>query len=67
MDALDISRVRKFFRINPLEFTWSKLSEDSEDFIGELHKIFQIMHKGDIERVELVVYQLKRVAKLWFD
>jgi len=56
-----------FLRINPPEFTGSTLNEDPEDYIDELQKVFQVMRVVDAERVELAAYQLKGVARLWFD
>lgn len=37
----------------------STLNEDSENFIHELQKVFQVMHLAEIDCVELVAYQLK--------
>ncbi|MCQ7623421.1 retrotransposon gag domain-containing protein, partial [Salmonella enterica] len=53
--------------MNPPSFMGSSTTEDPEHFIEELKKIFDVMHVADIERVELAVYQLKDVAKAWFD
>uniref|UniRef100_M1DFL9 Retrotransposon protein n=1 Tax=Solanum tuberosum TaxID=4113 RepID=M1DFL9_SOLTU len=39
----------------------------SKNFIEELKKIFDVMHVADTERVELAAYQLKDVARTWFD
>ncbi|MDD0156946.1 hypothetical protein PSY55_23685, partial [Shigella flexneri] len=33
----------------------------------ELQKLFMVMHVLDVERVELVTYQPKGVARVWYD
>ena len=42
-------------------------TEDSENFVEELKKVFDVIHVGDAERVELAAYQLKNIARTWFD
>ena len=66
-EETDSLRIREFLRMNPPSFMGSSTTEDPENFIEELKKIFDVMHVADIERVELAVYQLKDVAKAWFD
>ncbi|KAH0715889.1 hypothetical protein KY284_008794 [Solanum tuberosum] len=63
----DTLRIREFLRINPPSFTGSSTTEDPENFIEELKKIFKVMHVADAERVELDAYQLKNIARTWFD
>uniref|UniRef100_A0A0V0GJT7 Putative ovule protein n=1 Tax=Solanum chacoense TaxID=4108 RepID=A0A0V0GJT7_SOLCH len=53
--------------MNPPSFTGSSTTKDPENFIKELNKVFDVMHVADTERVELVAYQLKNVARTWFD
>ena len=53
--------------MNPPRFTGSSTIEDPGNLIEELKKVFEVMHVADIERVELVSYQLKGVARTWFD
>uniref|UniRef100_M0ZUZ3 Retrotransposon gag protein n=1 Tax=Solanum tuberosum TaxID=4113 RepID=M0ZUZ3_SOLTU len=53
--------------MNPPCFTGSSTTEDPENFIEELKKVFEVMHVADTERVELAAYQLKNVAQTWFD
>ncbi|KAK4733525.1 hypothetical protein R3W88_007786 [Solanum pinnatisectum] len=53
--------------MNPSSFTSSSTIEDPENFIEELKKVFDVMHIADTERVELAAYQLKNVARTWFD
>ncbi|WMV30305.1 hypothetical protein MTR67_023690 [Solanum verrucosum] len=53
--------------MNPPSFTGSNVTEDLENFVKELQKVFEIMHVADAERVELDAYQLKSVSRIWFD
>ena len=53
--------------MNPLFFTGSITTEDSEIFLEELKKVFDVMHVIDVEMVELDAYQLKNMAGTWFD
>ena len=53
--------------MNPPSFTGSSTTEDRENFVEEMFKVFEVIHVVNIERVELVVYQLKSVAKTLFD
>ncbi|WMV19044.1 hypothetical protein MTR67_012429 [Solanum verrucosum] len=66
-EGADTSRVREFLGMNPPSFMGSSTIEDPENFIEELKKIFDVMHVADTERVELAMYQLKDVARTWFD
>ncbi|KAH0728063.1 hypothetical protein KY284_003928 [Solanum tuberosum] len=63
----DTSRIREVLRMNPPSFTGSSTTEDPENFIEELKKVFEVMHVYDTVRVELVAYQMKNVARTWFD
>ncbi|XP_049373003.1 uncharacterized protein LOC125837981 [Solanum verrucosum] len=53
--------------MNPTSFTRSSTAEDPENFIEELKKVFDVMHVTDTVRVELATYQMKNVARTWFD
>ncbi|KAH0724869.1 hypothetical protein KY284_000734 [Solanum tuberosum] len=53
--------------MNPPSFTGSSTAEDPEQFIEKLEKVFDVMHFIDTVRVELAAYQLKNVARTWFD
>ncbi|XP_049344680.1 uncharacterized protein LOC125809052 [Solanum verrucosum] len=53
--------------MNSPNFTGSSVTEDPENFVEELQKVFEIIHIADVERVELDAYQLKGVARIWFD
>ncbi|WMV13788.1 hypothetical protein MTR67_007173 [Solanum verrucosum] len=54
--------------MNPSEFIGSKNTKDLENFVEELQKVFEIMQLViDLEHVELVSYQLKGVARIWYD
>ncbi|KAH0765295.1 hypothetical protein KY285_001166 [Solanum tuberosum] len=60
-------RIRGSLRMNPPSFTSSSVTEDLKKFVEELQKVFEIMHISDVERVELEAYQMKGVARIWFD
>ncbi|KAK4726787.1 hypothetical protein R3W88_031704 [Solanum pinnatisectum] len=53
--------------MNPPSFNGSSTSEDPENFVDEMKMVFDMMHIADTERVELAAYQLKYVARIWFD
>lgn len=53
--------------MNPQSFTGSITTEDPENFVEELKKDFHVMHVVDVERVGLASYQLKNVARAWFN
>ncbi|XP_015057576.1 uncharacterized protein LOC107003818 [Solanum pennellii] len=53
--------------MNTTSFTASNTSEDPENFVEKLKKVFEVMHVVNVERVQLVAYQLKSVARTWFD
>ena len=50
------SRVRNFLRMNPPSFTRSSTTEDLENFMEELKKVFKVMNVVNSERVELATY-----------
>ena len=54
-------------RINPPSFSSSRTIEDPENIVEELKKVFEAMHVVDIERVELAAYQLRNVARTWYE
>ncbi|WMV34371.1 hypothetical protein MTR67_027756 [Solanum verrucosum] len=66
-EGADTSRIREFLGMNPPNFMGSSTTEDPENFIEELRKIFDVMHVVDTEQVKLAAYQLKYVTKTWFD
>ncbi|XP_049391469.1 uncharacterized protein LOC125855827 [Solanum stenotomum] len=66
-DVADTSIIREFLRMNPLEFTSSSVTEDPKNFVEEFHKVFEVMHVADAEPVEVASYQLKGVARVWYD
>ncbi|WMV07929.1 hypothetical protein MTR67_001314 [Solanum verrucosum] len=66
-DVADTSSIHEFFRMNPPDFTGSSVTENPENFVEELQKVFEVMHVAEPERVELDAYQLKGVARVWFD
>ncbi|KAH0757858.1 hypothetical protein KY290_021351 [Solanum tuberosum] len=66
-EGADTSRIREFLGMNPPSFMGSSTTEDPEHFIEELKKNFDVMHVADTDRVELAAYQLKDIARAWFD
>jgi len=63
-EVVDTSRIRELLRMNPPSLSCSSISENLENFIEELKKIFDVMHVAESERVELAAYQLKGVARI---
>ncbi|KAG5631623.1 hypothetical protein H5410_003340 [Solanum commersonii] len=53
------SRLRDFFRMNPFVFLSSKG--------GEVYKVVDAIRVTAVEKVELVAYQLKDVAQVWYN
>ena len=53
--------------MNPPSFHGSSTIEDPKNSVEETRKVFEVMHVVDIERVELVAYKLKNVARTWLD
>ncbi|XP_049372513.1 uncharacterized protein LOC125837432 [Solanum verrucosum] len=66
-NVVDTSKIREFFRMNPPDFTGSSVTEDLANFVEQLQKVFEVMHIADVECVELAAYQLKGVARVWYD
>lgn len=60
-------RVRDFTRINPLQFYGSKIEEDPSDFIDEFYKVLAIIGVTLEDKAQLVAYQLKGVAQVWYN
>ena len=42
-------------------------TEDLENFVKKLKKVFDVMHVDDVERVELAAYQLKNIISTLLD
>ncbi|XP_069144527.1 uncharacterized protein [Solanum lycopersicum] len=53
--------------MNPPSFDGSSTTEYPENFMEELKKVFDVILVIGIDRVELVVYQLKSVARTWYN
>ena len=51
-------RIIEFLKMNPLEFTGSKVEEDPNGFIDEVYKTFAIIGLTSREKAELAAYQL---------
>lgn len=62
-DVVDTSKINELMRVNPRVH----IIEDSENFVKDLQKVFEFMRVVDAEHVELVSYQLKGVARIWYD
>jgi len=58
-------RIREFLRMNPPDFSGSKVEEDPNGFIDEVYKTLAIMGVSSREKAELAAYQLKYVAQIW--
>ena len=50
--------------MNPSEIIGSLTSEDPQNFMNEIAKIFEVIQVSRIDRVELSSYQLKDVAHI---
>ncbi|WMV32945.1 hypothetical protein MTR67_026330 [Solanum verrucosum] len=61
------TKVTYFTRMNPPEFHCSMVEEDPREFINEVYKFLMIMGVTSMKKVELVAYQLKDVAHVWFN
>lgn len=61
-----MSRIREFRRMNHPIFIGSNITEDLENFVEELQKVFDIMYVSDAKKVELVAYQFKGVIQNFF-
>ncbi|WMV46131.1 hypothetical protein MTR67_039516 [Solanum verrucosum] len=54
-EVANTSRIREFLRMNHLGFTGSSVTEDPENFVEELQKVFEIMHVVDAESVPSLI------------
>ena len=61
------SRIRVLTRMNPLTFFGSKVEEDPQGFIHEVFKVVDSIGVTSQEKEELVTYQLKDVAQVWYE
>ena len=52
--------------MNPPTFLVSKVGEDPQAFLNEVYKIFHAMGVTSRKKTQLVLYQLKEVAQVWF-
>lgn len=60
-------RVREFLKMNPLDFYVYMFEEDPNGFIQKVNKVLAIMGMSSIEKEELAVYQVKKVAQILFE
>ncbi|XP_004234861.1 uncharacterized protein [Solanum lycopersicum] len=61
------SRICDFMRMNPPNFHGTKVDEDPQSLIDEVFKVVDAMGVTPREKAELVAYQLKDVAQVWFE
>ncbi|WMV18528.1 hypothetical protein MTR67_011913 [Solanum verrucosum] len=61
------SRVTNFTRMNPPKFHGFEVEEDPQEFIDEVDKELAIMGVTPLEKAKLAAYQLKGVAKVWYN
>ena len=60
------ARVHDFVRMNSPEFLGSLTTENPQNFLDEIKKVFEVMQVTGNDRVELASYQLKDVAHIWY-
>ena len=60
------ARVLNFVRMNLPKFLGSQTNEDLQNFLDEIKNIFEVMLVTGNYHVELVSYQLKDVAHIWY-
>ena len=60
------SRLTDFVRMNPSIFLGSKVGEEPLESLDEVYKIVHAMGVTSREKVELAMYQLKYVARVWY-
>lgn len=53
--------------MNPLEFHFFNVKENSQEFIDEVHMVLMIMGVTLVEKAEIVTYQLKGVGQVYFN
>ena len=62
-----VSRIQDFMRMNPPTFHGTKVDKHTQGFIDEVFNVVDAMGVTLREKAELVAYQLKDVAKVWFE
>ncbi|XP_049397305.1 uncharacterized protein LOC125861453 [Solanum stenotomum] len=67
IESIVASRLRDFTRMNHCTFLGSKVDEDPQNFIEEVFKIVDAMGVTPMKKAELISYQLKDVAQVWFE
>ena len=53
--------------MNPTDFSCTKMEEDPNRLIVEVYKTLAIMRGNFYGKIELVAYQLKDVAQIWYE
>ena len=59
-----VERTRDFVRMNSPEFLGSLTTENPQNFLDEIKKVFEVMQVTGNDRVELASYQFKNVAHI---
>ena len=60
------SCLRDFTRMKSSTFYWSKVEEESKEFIDEFYKILYALGLTTSKKAKLSTYQLKDVAQTWY-
>lgn len=60
--SFETKRVGQFMQLNPVTFTGTRVEKNSQDFLDEMEKIFVVMYTTNLERLEVIAYQLKDAA-----
>ena len=60
-------RVRDFLACGPPEFSGTKVTEDPQEFIRQVHRTLGVIGASDTESVELAAYRLQDVAANWYE
>lgn len=63
-DLTYTSKIREFLRMNLLKIIGSNVIDDSEKFVEDLQKVFEVMCIVDVERVKLFLFQLKGFSRI---
>lgn len=66
-EVANILRIWEFLRMNTQSFTRSRTTYDIEKFIKKMQNVFEVMHRADVEWVELAAYQLNNNDRTSFD
>ncbi|TMW80946.1 hypothetical protein EJD97_013351 [Solanum chilense] len=59
------SNSKRFLRMNPPDFSASKVEKDPNGFIGEVYKVPALIGMHSTENTKLSAYQLKEFSQIW--